>query len=244
VITALLVLVFLTFYIPPASVAGCLWAILTGSPRLLYRLGRLGVGVGLRLSRTRILVEGREHLGDARNTVVMPNHVSNLDAPVVFLALGIDFKALVKLELFEVPFLGRAMKVAGLVPVDRKNRLQAEKAVDAAAAGLAAGQCFLIYPEGTRSATGELGAFKKGGFVAAIQAGSRIVPVALTGVGELMPRGSFRIRPGTVRVRVLPAVEAGRYKYEERDVLLREVRGAMERALAESGGAREGRHGE
>ena len=96
---------------------------------------------------------------------------------------------------------------------------------------LRAGACFLVFPEGTRSRTGELGEFKKGAFVAAIESGSRILPIALEGTRELMPRGGMVIRPGTVRVRVLDPVDTGSYSYGDRDRLASEVRGRIEAAL-------------
>ena len=73
-----------------------------------------------------------------------------------------------------------------------------------------------------------------------MEAGSRIVPVALSGIRELLPRGGLRIRPGTVHVRVLDPVDAGRYSYESREALIAEVRGRIATALGEPAGAHEG----
>ncbi|PYQ16805.1 MAG: 1-acyl-sn-glycerol-3-phosphate acyltransferase [Acidobacteria bacterium] len=228
------VLLFLGLYLPAASLVGLPMAHLLRSPAVLYRLGRFGIGIALLLSGTRVVVEGRENLGDGRNTVVMPNHASHLDAPVLFEALALDFKAIAKKELFRIPFLGQVLRVAGFIEVDRGDRLQARQAVDRAARSLQEGNCFLIFPEGTRTRTGELGAFKKGAFVAAIEADSRIVPAALQGVRELMPRGRLRIRPGTVRIRLLDPVRAGSYSYDDRERLVAEVRGRIAEALADN----------
>jgi 1-acyl-sn-glycerol-3-phosphate acyltransferase len=225
-------LTFLALYVPVASVLGLPLAHVLRSPAVLYKLGRFGIGVALLLSGTRVVVEGREHLGDSRNTVVMPNHASHLDAPVLFEALGVDFKAVAKKELFKIPFLGHVLRFAGFIDVDRGDRAQARQAVDRAARSLREGSCFLIFPEGTRTRTGELGPFKKGAFVAALEAGSRIVPAAIEGVRELMPPGGLRIRPGTVRIRLLDPVPVESYSYDDRERLAAEVRARIAGALA------------
>ena len=233
-IRAALVLLFFTFYIPPASLLGLVIARLTGRVSILYRLGRAGVRAALFLSGTRVLTEGLAQLADPRRTVVMSNHVSHLDAPVLFQVLGVDFKAVAKKELFGIPFLGAVLRMAGFIEVDRADREQARRAMDRTAQSLRAGACFLVFPEGTRSRTGELGEFKKGAFVAAVESGSRILPVALTGTRELMPKGGFSIRRGTVGVRVLDPVDTGSYSYADRDRLIAEVKGRIADALTGS----------
>jgi 1-acyl-sn-glycerol-3-phosphate acyltransferase len=234
-IRALLVILFLLPYTLLASLAGLVVAHATRSAWSLYRLGRLGVRIALLLAGVRVQVHGIERLADPRNTVVMANHVSHLDAPIVFQVLPVDFKAILKKELMRAPVFNRVLRFAGFVEVDRRDRTQSSGAIERTARSLAGGNTFLVFPEGTRSPTGELGDFKRGGFVAAIKAGSRIVPVALHGTRELMPRGGFRIRPGTVQVRLLDPVDAGRYSYDDRDQLVQEVRGRIAAALAEQG---------
>jgi 1-acyl-sn-glycerol-3-phosphate acyltransferase len=231
-IRASLVLLFLALYVPPASIVGVAFARLTGRVWLLYRLGRAGVRAALWLSGTRVVTFGLERLADPRRTVVMSNHVSHLDAPVLFQVLGVDFKAMAKKEVFATPFFGAVLRNAGFVEVDRSDREQARRAIERTTRSLREGACFLVFPEGTRSRTGELGKFKKGAFVAALESGSRILPVALEGTREVMPRGGLKIRPGTVRVRVLDPVDTGSYSYADRERLATEVRGRIARALA------------
>jgi 1-acyl-sn-glycerol-3-phosphate acyltransferase len=230
-IRAALVLLFLALYVPPASLFGVAFARLTGRVAILYRLARAGVRAALWLSGTRVVIEGLDRLADPRNTVVMSNHVSHLDAPVLFQVLGVDFKAIAKKEVFAAPFFGAVLRMAGFVGVDRADREQARRAIDRTAQALRDGACFLVFPEGTRSRTGELGDFKKGAFVAALESGSRILPVALQGTRELMPRGGLKILPGVVRVRVLDPVDTGSYSYSDRDRLAAEVRGRIAKAL-------------
>jgi 1-acyl-sn-glycerol-3-phosphate acyltransferase len=218
-------------YTALSALVGIPVATLSGSVAILYRLGHAGVRLALFLAGTRIALEGIENLGDARNTVVICNHESHLDAPVLFEAFGTDFKAVVKKEIFAWPFLGPILRRAGFVAVDRRDRMQSGQALSRAAKSLRDGSCFLVFAEGTRSLTGALGPFKKGGFVIALEAGSRIVPVAVDGGRELMPRGGFRIRSGTVRVRVLDPLSAASYSYSDRDRLVGEVHARIAAAL-------------
>jgi 1-acyl-sn-glycerol-3-phosphate acyltransferase len=228
---AILVLLFLLPYTLLASLVGYPLARLFRSPRILYVLGRLGIRVALFLAGTRIVLEGAERLADGRNTVLVANHQSHLDAPVLFQVLAVDFKAVTKKEVFKLPMFSQCLRYAGFIEVNRSDKMQATAAISRAVESLKAGNCFLVFPEGTRSRTGELGEFKKGGFVVAMDAGSRIVPIAIKGVRELMPRGGFRIRPGTVTVQVLDPLDAGSYSYTARDALVAEVRGRIAAAL-------------
>jgi 1-acyl-sn-glycerol-3-phosphate acyltransferase len=241
VLRALLICVVVLPYTAVSALVGLPVATVSGSVGILFRLGHLGVRLALFLAGTRIALEGIENLGDPRNTVLICNHESHLDAPVLFEALGTDLRAVVKKEIFSWPFLGRILRRAGFVAVDRRDRIQSGQALSRAAKSLRAGSCFLVFAEGTRSTTGALGPFKKGGFVIAIEAGSRIVPVAVSGGRELMRRGGFGVRAGTVRVRVLDPVEAASYSYADRDRLVGEVHARIAAALedlrAGNGGA-------
>jgi 1-acyl-sn-glycerol-3-phosphate acyltransferase len=109
---------------------------------------------------------------------------------------------LYKAEFGRMPILGPAAPVAGFIPVERQNHEQSQRAVDLAAESVARGRSFLVFPEGTRSRTGELLPFKKGGFIMAIKAQAPVVPVAIEGGREAIAKGSAIIRPVTVRVRV------------------------------------------
>jgi len=237
---AVLIVLLVLPYTALTALVGVPVATVSGADAILFRLGHWGVRLALFLAGTRIDLRGREKLGDTRNAVVISNHVSHLDGPVLFEGLAIDFKAVVKKEIFSWPFLGRILRSAGFVAVDRRDRIRSAQSLSKAAESLHAGACFLVFPEGTRSLTGELGPFKKGGFVIAIEAGSRIIPVAVHGSRELMPRGRFGVRAGTVQVRVLDPVEAASYSYAERDRLVAEVHAriaaALEQLRAESGG--------
>ena len=232
-----LVLLFLGPYAILGSAFGYPMARLVGSPTLLYALGRFGVRTALLLAGVRVAIEGVERLVGNPNLIIMPNHTSNLDAAILFGLIGLQPKAVVKKELYSFPLLHYCLRFAGFIEIDRKDPIQSRQAIARAVAALKTGSTFIIFPEGTRSRTGDLGAFKKGAFVVAIEAGSKIAPLAVSGARELLPPGRFVIRPGTIRVRVLDAVDASKYSYNDRERLLDEVRGRIAAALAVPGGA-------
>ncbi len=213
-----------------------LWTILSKDPRVMYAAGSLGVRVGFAIVGIRLRLEGREHLSSGP-AVYACNHSSNVEPPAVFLALRAlhpQLKALYKAEMRSLPVLVWVFDVAGFVPVERGNREQSRGAVDRAAAGLAGGQSFVIFPEGTRSRTGELLPFKKGGFVMAINAQVPVVPVAVSGGRDAMRKGSPLIWPTTVTVRLTPPVPTAGLTFDDRDLLVARVREAIRAELPPS----------
>jgi len=231
-----LVLAFLLPYAVIACPLALLLSMLGGSARPLYLLSGWGLDGAFRLAGIRITTENRERLGDGRNTVIFSNHASHLDAPALYLALRVPFVALAKREVFDIPLFSAVIRRAGFIPIQRGDRTEAAGAVARMVAALREGACVLVFPEGTRSPTGELGPFKKGGFLAAVEASSRVVPVAVHGTRSLMPRHGYALRPGHVRVSILDPVDAGRYSYSDRDLVIAQVRSQIDQALMGTGG--------
>ncbi len=136
--------------------------------------------------------------------VVMSNHQSLADIPVLYAALppGLRLRMVTKAELFRVPIWGRAMRHAGFIPIDRGDRRAAISSLEIAKADMAAGTFIWLAPEGTRSKDGTLGPLKKGGFILARDTGRPILPVVLDGSRHIAPPQDLRVRHGMpVRVR-------------------------------------------
>jgi 1-acyl-sn-glycerol-3-phosphate acyltransferase len=233
IVTYLTVALYVLLLGPPFLVV----ALLASSPGLLYRVGLLGVRVGLFLSGIRYTVSGGEHIQRSRPAVYAVNHASNIEPPVLFDVLSGLFprlRILYKAELRKLPILTSAFDLAGFVPLERGNRDQSLPAIERAVTALREGNSFLIFPEGTRSPTGELLPFKKGGFIMAIKAQAPVVPVAIQGARAAMRKGSPWIQPVTVRVALGAPVETTGLTLEDRDKLVLQVRNEVERLLSEA----------
>ena len=210
-------------------------ALMVGSPAILYTVGLFGVRIGLFLSGITYRVEHADRIQRDRAAVYAVNHTSNVEPPILFDALHSLFprlRILYKAELRKLPILVRAFDLGGFVPLERGNPEQSLPAIDGAATALREGNSFLIFPEGTRSRSGALLPFKKGGFIMALKGQAPIVPIAISGARSAMRKGSPLIYPVQVRVQVGTPVETAGRSHDERDKLIAEVRGQIERMLS------------
>ena len=223
-VRSLITYVAISIYVFITGIVGMLLATILGWTSILYIFGHGGVRLGLALSGIRYRLAGAEHLPLDRAAVYCCNHQSNVDPPLLFTALHPRMHILYKAEIDRIPILARAFRMGGFIPVDRRNKEVAMRAIEAGAASLRAGNSFLIFPEGTRSKTEDLLPFKKGGFIMAIKAGAPIVPVAIQGGRAAMRKGSRIIRPVTISIRVGEPIPTAGLDLKERDALIARVR--------------------
>lgn len=231
--------VAVALYVALVGTPFVLFAIAIGSPGILYRVGRRGVQLGLWLSGIRFEVHGAEHIQRHRAAVYAVNHASNVEPPILFVALEDVFprlRILYKAELRKLPVLTSAFDLAGFVPLERGNPDQSLPAIERAAEALREGASFLIFPEGTRSRTGQLLPFKKGGFIMAIEAQVPIVPVAVRGGRDAMRKGSAFVNPVNVTVRIGAPIPTAGLTMADRDDLIARVRKEIEDLLKEMDG--------
>lgn len=230
-LVSLLLAVVLPAYVVAAGLVGIPFTLVTRDARFLYWLARQGVRLGFTLARIKIVIHGLERLTGPQHFIYMMNHNSNLDAPAVFLKLPGQVRVLGKKELFRLPVLSTAMRLGGFVPVDRSNRERSIESLRNASRLASDGASFLIAPEGTRSRSGKLLRFKKGGFHMAIDSQVPILPITVTGAFELMPPGSPAIRSGTIEIFLHEPIETTGLGTKHRQDLMARVRAPMEETL-------------
>jgi len=208
-----------------------LWGTLT--PEVVdERLARWSGSI-VRRAHIELVVEGREHATPGASFVIMSNHQSLYDVPVIYQVLQRRIRMVAKKELFRVPIWGRAMHSAGFISLDRQSRERSRQTLLDSTDILRTGTSIWIAPEGTRSKTGELGEFRKGGFHLALQSGCPILPVSIIGTRAVLPSKSYRITDGCkVRAVIHPPVDPRPYGEERRDELIEVVRNAIAVPLA------------
>lgn len=164
----------------------------------------------LAIAGVRVRVEGLETIDLRRSYVVVSNHVSYMDTPLILAHLPVNFRFLAKKELFQIPFIGGHLAKAGHIAVPRNDPRAALKVMSAAGSMMKErGISVLIFPEGGRSASGELQPFRDGAAYLAIKGVIPVLPIAHSGMFRVLPMHSWLVRPGQVTLRVGGVIETG-----------------------------------
>jgi 1-acyl-sn-glycerol-3-phosphate acyltransferase len=190
-------------------------------------VARRWVGWILATCRIRVECEGLDRIDLARPCVFMSNHQSVFDTAVIVHTLPVSWRFVAKRELLFVPFFGWVLGLGGHVIVDRGNHERAMRSLVRAAERIRNGTPVVIFPEGTRSASGTLGSFKSGGFHLAMQAGVPIVPISVSGSQRITPKRSLRIESGHILIRYGAPIPTAGLDLEQRNALKEQVRHAI-----------------
>ncbi len=195
--------------------------------RVGHHYARLWGKTALLANRVKVEIKGMEHLNGAGPYIFMSNHQSYYDVFALLGHLPYQFKWLVKKELFSIPYLGWTMAAVGYISVDRGGTRETVEAMNEAARKIRDGMSVTIFPEGSRSPDGSIQPFKKGGFTLAIKSKVPIVPIAIAGSGNIMPKNKFTVAPGEIRMLVDRPIETESYSLKDREILMRKVREAI-----------------
>lgn len=178
-------------------------------------------------------VHGRDDIPPGETFVVMSNHQSLFDIPVLFQALRpMTLRMVAKTELYKIPVFGRTLTIAEFVELDRSDKGKARESLALAQRRLKSGINVWIAPEGTRSPTGRLAPFKGGGFKLALDTGARILPVTIEGTRNVMAAKAATVRRGQrVDVTIHAPIDPVPYGRDGRGELVARVRAAITSGL-------------
>lgn len=173
-------------------------------------------------ANVRVTLEGLENLQTREPQIVVSNHQSWFDVFALAAHLPVRYRFVAKKELADIPVFGKAWRSCGHVSVDRGNREAAIESLDQAWKEIHEDKLTMVlFPEGTRSPDGRLKSFKKGAFVLAVQGQVPLVPVAVVGSRDIMPKGSMTVRSGTITLRIGAPIPTGGSTIRDRNRLLK-----------------------
>lgn len=230
-IRTIVLVIFYLIMIALIGPIGILWTLISGRIDWLYQKAMWAAYAGVRLVGVKVDLRGYNDFDHNGTYIYMCNHVSNLDPPIVIPLIPRRTSVLVKKEVFRVPILAQAMRMARFVAVDRRNRDAAIASIQAATEVMRSGINMAIFPEGTRSPDGKLLPFKKGPFHLAMESKVPILPISISGTETMMGKGTIWIKQGTATLVFHSPIRPE--DFIDRDALTEAVRAAIASGLPE-----------
>jgi 1-acyl-sn-glycerol-3-phosphate acyltransferase len=198
-----------------------------------HRVARAWARMLLRIAGAKVRVEGLDRIAPGASYVIVANHLSFMDIPVILAHIPVEIRFLAKKSLFKVPFIGYHLERAGHLPVEREDiRASLKLMAQAAQIIRSRGISVLVFPEGGRSPA-QMRGFREGAAYIAIKAGVDALPVGLEGTRQVLPMGSIMVKPAQVVLRIGEPIKAGGQNMHDRHSLNEELR----RRVAELAGA-------
>ena len=203
------------------------------SGRVQHRIAQVWARLCVWFSGSRVTVRGAENLRKCPVAVYASNHTSYMDTPVIFSALPFQFRILAKKELWPIAFIGWYLDRSGQIPIDTANPRASLSSLGIGVKALRSGMPLFVFPEGGRTPTGDLRPFLSGAAYLAIRAQVPLVPIALTGVYDLLPIHTHHFYPGELTLSVGEPIETTGMNMRQTEELTARLRAAVE-ALMET----------
>lgn len=201
--------------------------------KIFHTLARFHAHGVLAISGVKLHTTGIDNLDLSRNYVYVANHSSYFDIPAVLAGVPQDVRLVYKKELEKLPLFGWGLKLGKTyIAIDRRQGADALATLESTAKKIREGSSVLLFAEGTRSADGKLQPFKRGPFNLAARAGIPVVPVTILGSHDVLPRDSWKVRPGTIRLVLDAPIPPPPGNGKEGELLLRDqVRAVISRNI-------------
>lgn len=178
-----------------------------------------------------VKVFGKENIDPKKSYVIISNHQSIYDIFLVYGWLGIDIKWVMKKELAKIPGVGFGSKKVGHIFLDRSNSRVALESLNDAKRKLVNGTSVVIFPEGTRSETGQVGTFKKGAFRLAFDLGLPILPITIIGTKDILPTGTINLKPGRAKMIIHKPIDIHDYTEDQMKEIIQVSRDIISKPL-------------
>ena len=202
--------------------------------RTQHRIARVWARACIRISGCRLIIRGMENLHKHGVAVYAANHTSYMDTPVVFSALPFQFRILAKKELWTLPFIGWYLNRSGQIPVETGNSRAVLSSLSGGVKALRAGMPLFVFPEGSRTPDGDLQAFLSGAAFLAIRAQVPLIPIALSGVYDLLPIHTRHFHSGELVLSIGSPIDTTGMTLRQADQLTERLRAAIAEMLGHS----------
>ena len=183
------------------------------------------------LSFVRVTVRGRDNVANGRSYIFVSNHQGAYDIFAIYGWLGHNFVWMMKQSLRKIPLVGYACLRAGHIYVNRRSPHAVKQTMETAEKRIREGRSVVVFPEGTRSKTGHLGAFKRGAYMLAEEFNLPVVPVTIDGAYKVMPPSAKLPRPGHIILTIYKPIEAPEGQSHDIPAVMSASRDAIASAL-------------
>ena len=205
---------------------------IAGEKKWGYYPGRVLGRIMCFLALTRIKIAGNENIDPNKSYIFVANHQSMFDIFLIYGYLNAKFKWIMKMELRRTPLLGKACESMGHIFVDRSSPMRAQKSLEAAKSRLLQGNnSIFLFPEGTRSANGKIGRFKRGAFTIARDLHLPIIPVTISGAYNVLPKNGWFITPGKITMTIHQPIDTTHLNDDNLNETIDQVKNIVESAL-------------
>jgi len=179
----------------------------------------------LKIGKIKFNINGLKNIDLRKNYFFVPNHESALDIPLVFASIPMHVVSVAKIELSRIPFFGWSMIAGGHFFVDRSNHKKAMRSIEKARISMNKNpRSVFLFPEGTRSLSGKIGRFKKGGLKLAIDLGVPIVPVGIVGTNQFQSNLKKGLNIGKIELNIGKPIQTKKIKEKELLSFVEELR--------------------
>ena len=190
--------------------------------------------VVLRGAGVTVQFENASFIREPRARVIVANHASLFDILAIASHMHVPYGWVMKRELGNIVFFGAAVTAAGHAFIDRSDRESSLRSLAEMGERMRKEKLSVVmFPEGTRTVTGEMRPFKKGAFMLAIRSGAEVVPAAITGSFAIKPKGRLRVRRGVIKVRLDEPIATSSYSVDDRNDLTTRVRTRLREMIRE-----------
>lgn len=208
-------------------------ALLSNTGNLAFTISKQWARMILLVTGVRVSIIGKQKIQCGKRYVIISNHQSQFDILALVTSLGLQFRWVIKKEILKIPLFGWALYAARNMFIDRGDREKALASIHHGIERLPDGVSILVFAEGTRSVDGRLGKFKKGGFMISIEKGIPLLPVAVKGSREILPKGKFAYRSGEIEVVVCDPINPSDYTHDSIEKLIERTHSAIVEALGQ-----------